>query len=108
MMGAVCRAPCVRVPVVSRVLGIGGFSLDPWMQHQAFGEWWTGIPFGFDLTDDKTLIAVAAWVFAAWRLKGGRQARIEVVFAALVTLVVFAIPHNVSGSEIRWDGLPRG
>lgn len=88
------------------LLLVGGFALGPWMQHQAFGEWWTGVPFGFDLTDNKTLIAVAAWVLAAWRVAGGRAARVEVALAAIVTLVVFAIPHSVWGTEIKWDTLP--
>jgi hypothetical protein len=90
------------------LLVAGGFVLGPWMQHQAFGAWWTGVPFGFDLTDNKTLIAVAAWALAAWRVSGGRPARVEVALAALVTLVVFAIPHSVWGTQIDWDAVPRG
>jgi hypothetical protein len=82
---------------------VGGFVLGPWMQHQAFGEWWTGVPFGWDLTDNKTLIAVLAWGIAAWRVRGGTAGRIEVALAALVTLVVFAIPHSAWGTEIRWE-----
>jgi hypothetical protein len=85
------------------LLVVGGFVLGPWMQHQAFGAWWTGVPFGFDLTDNKTLIAVVAWALAAWRTMGGRPARVEVAIAALVTLVVFAIPHSVWGTEIDWS-----
>jgi hypothetical protein len=81
----------------------GGFVLGPWMQHQAFGEWWTGVPYGYDLTDNKTLIAIAAWAIAAWQVRTGARARIAVAVAALVTLVVFAIPHSVWGTEIRWD-----
>jgi hypothetical protein len=72
------------------------------MQHQAFGQWWTGVPFGWDLTDNKTVIAVAAWIFAAWQLRGGRHARVAVLLACLVTLAVFAIPHSVWGSQINW------
>jgi hypothetical protein len=85
------------------LLVVGGFVLGPIMQHQAFGAYWTGIPFGFDLTDNKTLIAVAAWALAAWRTMGGRTARWEVAAAALVTLVVFAIPHSVWGTQIDWS-----
>jgi hypothetical protein len=36
-------------------------------------------------------------------MRGKRQARVAVVMAALVTLVVFAIPHSVWGSEARWE-----
>jgi hypothetical protein len=84
------------------LLLVGGFVLGPLMQHQAFGQWWTGVPFGWDLTDNKTLIAVAAWIFAAWQLRGGRHARVAVALACLVTLGVFAIPHSVWGSQINW------
>jgi hypothetical protein len=87
----------------------GGLVLGPIIQLQAFGDAWTGVPFGWDLTDNKTLIAVVAWAGALWRMRRGRAARTAVVAAALVTLVVFAIPHSVWGSEIRWDqpGTPR-
>jgi len=88
--------------VTLALLFVGGFVLGPLMQHQAFGQWWTGVPFGWDLTDNKTLIALAAWGFAAWQLRGGRHARVAVVLASLVTLAVFAIPHSVWGSQINW------
>ena len=42
----------------------GGMILGPLVQKYAFGDLWTGIPFGWDLTDNKTLIAVIAWIFA--------------------------------------------
>ena len=88
-------------------LVVGGFILGPIMQRQAFGELWTGIPFGFDLTDNKTLIALVAWLLAGWQIFAKKSAaRWAVVGAALVTLVVFAIPHSVWGSEIKWDQKP--
>jgi hypothetical protein len=85
---------------------VGGFILGPLVQHYAFGQLWTGVPFGWDLTDNKTLLAALAWVFALWRLRGGRPARIAVGVAAVVTLVVFAIPHCAWGSEIDWSKVP--
>lgn len=89
------------------LLAGGGFVLGPIMQYQAFGEWWTGVPFGYDLTDNKTLIAVAFWVLAASRGRQGRPARAEVAVAALVTLVVFAIPHSIWGTQIDWEAAPK-
>ena len=85
---------------------VGGFALGPLVQHYAFGQWWTGVPFGWDLTDNKTLLAALAWVFVLWRLRGGRPARGATVAAALVTLVVFAIPHSAWGSQIDWTKVP--
>jgi len=89
------------------LLGVGGFFFGPWMQHQAFGDYWTGVPFGFDLTDNKTLIAVACWLFAVTRIRKDQPARLAVGAAALVTLVVFAIPHSAWGTEIDWNSLPK-
>jgi hypothetical protein len=85
------------------LLVIGGFVLGPVVQKYAFGAYWTGIPWGWDLTDNKTLFAGLAWIAAAWRMRGGRDARVAVVVAALVTLAVFAIPHSVWGSEAKWN-----
>ncbi len=82
---------------------LGGFVLGPMVQKAAFGAWWTGIPFGWDLTDNKTLFAALFWGAAAVLQRRGGEARIAVVLAALATLVVFAIPHSVWGSEIRWE-----
>jgi len=104
-LGAMQRE--ARYPAWSRagllVFCLGGFVFGPWMQHQAFGPWWTGIPFGWDPTDNKTLIAVVAWLFALWRLRGGKDARGPVMAAALITLVVFLVPHSVFGSQIDWS-----
>ena len=88
------------------LLLIGGFVLGPLMQWYGFGAWWTGVPFGWDLTDNKTLVAAVAWLWAAWRMRGGRPARGAIMAAAVVTLVVFLIPHSVWGSEFKWDTLP--
>jgi len=86
---------------------VGGFMLGPAVQKFAFGEWWAGVPYGWDLTDNKTLLAVLAWVVAVWALRRGRRAIRTVVAAAVVTLVVFAIPHSAWGSQIDWEKLKR-
>jgi hypothetical protein len=82
---------------------VGGLVLGPAVQKQAFGEWWTGVPWGWDLTDNKTLVVAIAWAVAVVAMRGRRPARGTVAIAALLTLVVFAIPHSVWGSEIKWD-----
>jgi hypothetical protein len=102
-LGALVRSPQARRDALVGValLAVGGFMLGPLMQRIAFGEWWTGVPFGWDLTDNKTLVAAIAWALAVWRMRGRRDARVAIVLAALVTLVVFAIPHSLFGSELK-------
>jgi len=82
---------------------IGGFVLGPAVQKYAFGAWWTGVPFGWDLTDNKTLAAGVAWAVALTSFRSRRSGRTAVLLAGLVTLVVFAIPHSVMGSQLDWS-----
>jgi hypothetical protein len=104
-VGALAKEPKYpRWAMVGIVLfGLGGFVFGPWMQHQAFGPWWAGFPFGTDMTDNKTAVAMVAWLFALWRLRGGRDARGPVIAATVITLAVFLIPHSVFGSQIDWS-----
>ena len=97
-----------QAQVALGLLVVGGLALGPIVQKHAFGAYWTGFPFGFDLTDNKTAIAVAVWLVAVIAGRGARPARALVLAAALVTLTVFAIPHSLFGSEIRWEETPAG
>jgi len=81
---------------------IGGFVLGPLMQKFAFGEYWTGFPFGFDLTDNKTLIALVAWVVAFFLNRKEDRPMVS-FFAAIVMLIVFSIPHSLFGSELNHE-----
>jgi hypothetical protein len=87
------------------LLVVGGFVLGPAIQKAAFGDWWTGFPYGYDLTDNKTLVAGLAWGWAALAILRGRGARTAVIVASILTLVVFAVPHSVWGSELKWSDL---
>lgn len=80
----------------------GGLILGPFVQKFAFGAFWTGWPFGHDLTDNKTLIMVLAWVVAAIKLRKDPQNRIWPVVAAAMVLIVYLIPHSLLGSEIDY------
>ena len=88
------------------VFFVGGLILGPIVQKQAYGDFWTGIPWGWDLTDNKTLIAVVTWAVAVFFLRGDRPARAAILLATVATLFVFAIPHSTWGSEIRWQDHP--
>jgi hypothetical protein len=43
---------------------VGGLIFGPWVQWHAFGEAWAGVPFAWDLTDNKTLVAFIFWLLA--------------------------------------------
>ena len=84
------------------VLFAGGFVLGPCVLHYAFGPWWEGVPIGWDPTDNKTLIAGLAWLWALWRMRGGREARGAIIAAGIITYAAFAIPHSLFGNQIDW------
>ena len=86
------------VVVLLFVFGMGGLILGPLVQNYAFGAYWTGWPFGGDLTDNKTLFAFVLWL-AAWLLNKKRSRRYLYVIAAVVMLMVYSIPHSTAGSE---------
>jgi hypothetical protein len=81
---------------------LGGMILGPIMQKYAFGAYWTGWPFGIDLTDNKTVVAVLAWLVAAWGMRRSARPARWAVGAAVVLFVVYLIPHSVLGSEIDY------
>jgi hypothetical protein len=78
----------------------GGMVLGPVVQYFAFGNFWTGVPFGWDLTDNKTLIALIFWILAV-AVNRKNEKPIYTVLAALVLLLVFSIPHSLFGSELN-------
>ena len=82
---------------------LGGMILGPITQYYAFGEFWTGVPFGIDLTDNKTLIALIGWLVAAFMLKKSKKPGRWVVGAAVLLLIVYMIPHSVLGSELDYN-----
>lgn len=79
---------------------IGGMILGPMVQWHAFGEAWAGIPFAWDLTDNKTLIAFLFWLLA-FSMNRNKEKPVYTVVAALVMLVVYSIPHSMFGSELN-------
>jgi hypothetical protein len=83
-------------------LAIGGLILGPIMQWYAFGALWTGWPFGHDLTDNKTAVAILFWAIALWRQRKAGQARGWYLAASLVQLLIYLIPHSALGSEIDY------
>ncbi len=95
------------------LMTVGGMILGPIVQKFSFGEYWTGFPFGYDLTDNKTLILWLVWVIACFVIgfkPRSKEAagRATVVVAALAMMVVYLIPHSLRGSELDYSQLDAG
>ena len=88
-------------------LAFGGFILGPLVQKFAFDAYWTGWPFGHDLTDNKTAVAIIAWLVVLFMLKRSPRPERWAIGASIVTLAVFMIPHSVLGSELKYDNVPK-
>ena len=99
------KEPKLKKPIYWTLgfLFIGGFILGPAVQLYAFDAWWTGWPYGTDLTDNKTAIAFLAWIIAAIAHRKSRRIRAWVLGAAIVTLIVYLIPHSLFGSELDYS-----
>ena len=85
------------------LLILGGFVLGPIIQKYAFGEYWTGFPFGIDLTDNKVLIAFIGWIVAFVAQYKSKRPGLWVLVAALLMIIVYLIPHSVLGSELDYS-----
>lgn len=96
---------------------VGGLILGPIVQKYAFGAYWTGWPFADgvsfnlfqmgDLTDNKTLVMVLAWVLAIFKLRKDPKNKFWPAFAAVMVLIVYLIPHSMLGSEIDHTKTPK-
>lgn len=87
------------------ILLIGGMILGPVVQKFAFGEYWTGFPFGTDLTDNKTLIAFIGWIIALIAIFKSEKPKWFVIVAAIIMFIIFIIPHSLLGSELDYNTL---
>ncbi len=84
---------------------VGGMILGPITQYYAFGAFWTGFPFGTDLTDNKTLIALIGWIIALVALYKSQKPERWTLAASILLLVVYLIPHSMFGSELDYNKL---
>ncbi|MCC7520456.1 MAG: hypothetical protein IT220_02375 [Flavobacteriaceae bacterium] len=92
---------------------IGGMMLGPLVQKNAFGEYWTGFPYGGDFTDNKTLIMWFVWVLAIAIIglkpkKKELVSRIVVLVATIVMTSVYLIPHSMGGSTLDYSKVDQG
>jgi hypothetical protein len=85
------------------VITFGGMVMGPLVLKFAFNEWWTGFPFGTDITDNKTLIAFLGWLTAVVALQRTKDPKRFILAAAVITLLVFLIPHSLWGTELDYS-----
>jgi hypothetical protein len=84
---------------------IGGFIFGPIVQKYAFGAFWTGFPFGHDLTDNKILVGFIGWLLALIALYKFKNPKRWIVFASILMFIIFLIPHSLLGSELDYNEL---
>jgi hypothetical protein len=89
------------------LLFVGGFILGPLVQKYAFDAYWTGWPSGSDLTDNKTAVALLAWVVVALMVRRSAQPKRWALGAAVILLVVYMIPHSLLGSQLDYSKMPK-
>ena len=101
---AIIKYPAFKkYSIVTLILFIaGGMILGPVVQKFAFGQLWTGIPYGWDLTDNKTLIALIFWILAVV-MNRKKEKPLFVILAAIALLLVFSIPHSMFGSSLNYS-----
>ncbi len=114
-LSALFQTENMRKWVIVSLIGmsIGGMVLGPIVQKHAFGEYWTGFPYGGDFTDNKTLILWLTWVIALILIgvkqkKKETKSRIIVLVAAIVMTIVYLIPHSMGGSTLDYDKIDQG
>lgn len=119
-LGALFAPQGIRTLTWVTLIGmtVGGLVLGPFVQKYAFGAYWTGFPWGYDLTDNKLLIMWLAWVVAASVIgtgakktgakKKATRSRVAVAIAAVCMVVVYLIPHSMRGSELDFDAVDAG
>lgn len=99
--------------VAFSAMTVGGMILGPMVQKSAFGEYWTGFPFGGDFTDNKMLIMWVVWALALAIIgfkpkKKETVSRAAVLAAAVVMTAVYMIPHSMGGSTLDYDAVDAG
>lgn len=81
---------------------IGGFIFGPLVQKYAFGAYWTGFPFGYDLTDNKVLLSFLMWSISLLMYYKSKNA-IWFLISAITTFFIYLIPHSMFGSELDFS-----
>ncbi len=92
------------------ILFLGTFPIGMWLEYQVYATYWTGIPFGRDITDSKALVIFIYWLVMLYLLRGSALSsdprkdsvgatatRWIAIIGAVLSLALYLIPHS-SGS----------
>ena len=78
---------------------ITGFPLGWIIEKQVLGNYWEGIPFGWDITDSKTLFIFVFWMIPLilyWLKKIGEKGFARwALGGVLFTMTMFLLPHSL-------------
>jgi hypothetical protein len=88
--------------ITTGCLAFGGMVLGPIVQKFAFGVYWAGFPFGYDLTDNKLLIMAIFWL-AATVMNLKKTHKWTPILAGLILIAMYAIPHSTMGSQYNYE-----
>jgi hypothetical protein len=107
-LAAIFVAPYRKLALITlAALTVGGLILGPITQKYAFGAYWTGVPWGWDLTDNKTLLMWIGWAVAGVAMvRQWRATRWLVVGATILMVAVYLVPHSVRGSQLDYTRQP--
>ena len=75
-------------------LAVGGLVLGPVVQKYAFNELWSEVPLGLNVSNNKTLIVIFAWLVALVMIQH-KRAFFWVFLASLITFALFLFPHGL-------------
>lgn len=78
---------------------ITGFPIGCIIEKQVLGNYWEGVPFGWDITDSKTLIILVIWLIIIWlnakNKMGMRTYSKWVIINTIITIILFLLPHSL-------------
>lgn len=97
-----------KLTFITFILFLAGAGiLGPIVQYYAFGQFWTGFPFGKDLTDNKGLFLILFWGISYFQVRKGKG-KGWVLLSFLISILVFFIPHSLWGSELKGGKIKTG
>jgi hypothetical protein len=89
------------------ILFLGTFPLGILLEHQVYGTYWTGIPFGRDITDSKSLVIFIYWLVMLYLLRGSALSndprkdligapavRWVAVIGVVLSMALYLVPHS--------------